>query len=80
MACFFDMPIVPAGSFNKSLNQTGNSFLHPEYFSAITVNNKVLSNDPYPFNIRKSCLYIALESNTNRTLNAGTSVAIIILT
>lgn len=79
MACFFYIPIIPAGSFNEPLNQAGNSFLHTEYFSTTIVNNKVLSNDPYLFDIHKYRLYIELESKRNRTLNAGTSVATIIL-
>jgi len=76
----FYIPIIPAGSFNESLIQIGNSFLHPEYFSVITVNNKALSNESHLINIHKSISYKALESNADRILNTGTTLAISILT
>ena len=71
MACFFYILIIPAGPWNESLNQVGNSFLHPEYFSVITPNNKVFSNDLHLINIHKSIFYMELEADADHTLNTG---------
>jgi len=79
MAFFFYMLILPAKSFNESLNQTGNSFLHPEYLSMNTANSKALSNNRRPFSIHKFSISKVLSFGRSRFTNSGTTVAIIML-
>lgn len=79
MACFFYMPILVGRPFNESYNQTGNSFLHPEYFSVNTANSKALSNNRRPFSIHKFSISKVLSFDRSRATNTGTTVAIIIL-
>lgn len=79
MAFFFYMPILVGRSFNKLLNQTGNSFLHPEYSSVNTANSKALSNNRHPFSIHKFSISKVLSFDRSRPTNTGTTVAIIML-
>lgn len=77
MAYFFYMPILPARPFNEPLNQTGNSFLYPEYFSVNTANSKALSNNRRPFSIHKFSISKVLSFDRSRPTNTGTTVAAI---
>ncbi len=79
MACFFYMPILVGRPFNEPLNQTGNSFLHPEYFSVNTANSKALSNNRRPFSIHNFSISKVLSFDRSRPTNTGTTVAIIML-
>jgi len=79
MAFFFYMPILPAKSFSKLLNQTGNSFLNPEYSSVNTANSKALSTNRHLFGIHKFSVSKVLSFNRSRSTNTGTTVAIIML-
>lgn len=77
MACFFYMPTLPTRPFNEPLNPTGNSFLHPEYFSVNTANSKALSNNSHLYDIHKSSIWKVLSPYRGCSTNTGTTVAII---
>ena len=79
MAFFFYMPILPARTFNEPLNQTGNSFLHPEYSSVNTANSKAFSTDRRLFSIHKFGISKVLSFARSRSTNIGTTVAYIML-
>jgi len=79
MACFFYMPILVGRPFSEPLNQTGNSFLYPEYFSVNTANSKALSNNRRPFSIHKFSISKVLSFNRSRSTNTGTTIANIML-
>jgi hypothetical protein len=79
IACFFYMPILVGRPFNEPLNQTGNSFLYPEYFSVNTANSKALSNNRRPFSIHKFSISKVLSFNRSRPTNTGTTIANIML-